>query len=181
MNNDNFFRRQPPGRLITAGFAAVILVGALLLCMPFSVRSGAEVSFIDALFTSTSAVCVTGLIAIDTADHFTAFGQGLVAVLIQIGGLGVSSVGVGLMLAAGKRVSIKSRLLVKEALNIDNYRGIVRLVKAVLFMTVSLKRWERCLVFLSFHRIMNRFMQPGSAFFIQWLPLIIPDLIFWED
>ena len=70
--------------------------------MPFSVKDGAEVSFIDALFTSTSAVCVTGLIAIDTADHFTAFGQGVVAGLIQIGGLGVTSVGVGLIYCHGE-------------------------------------------------------------------------------
>ena len=131
-----FFKRQPAGRLIALGFAAVILLGAVLLCLPVSVREGAHVSFIDALFTSTSAVCVTGLIAIDTADHFTAFGQGLVAVLIQIGGLGVTSVGVGLMLAAGRRVSIKTRLLVKEALNVDTYKGIVRLIRAVLFMTL---------------------------------------------
>src|SRR5699024_1100091 len=97
-----FLKRQPAGRLITLGFAAAILLGTLLLLLPVSVRSDAKVSFIDALFTSTSAVCVTGLIAIDTADHFTPFGQGVVAFLIQIGGLGVTSVGVGLILAVGK-------------------------------------------------------------------------------
>ena len=131
-----FFKRQPAGRLIAIGFASVILLGAVLLCLPVSVKDGAHVSFIDALFTSTSAVCVTGLIAIDTADHFTAFGQGLVALLIQVGGLGVTSVGVGLMLAAGKRVSIKTRLLVKEALNVDSYKGMVRLIRSVLLMTL---------------------------------------------
>ena len=99
----NFLKKQPPGRLIAMGFAAVILVGALLLVLPVSVWPDAQVSFVDALFTSTSAVCVTGLIAIDVADHFTPFGQAVVAVLIQIGGLGVTSVGVGLILAAGKR------------------------------------------------------------------------------
>lgn len=150
MNNSNFFRRQPPGRLITMGFAVVILTGALLLSMPFSVKEGVEVTFIDALFTSTSAVCVTGLIVVDTADHFTAVGQGIVALLIQIGGLGVSSVGVGLIIAAGKKVSIKSRLLVKEALNIDNYRGIVRLVKAVLIMTVGFEMVGALLSFFVF-------------------------------
>ena len=133
---NGFFKRQPAGRLITLGFALVILLGAVILCLPVSVRDGAHVSFIDALFTSTSAVCVTGLIAIDTADHFTAFGQGMVALLIQIGGLGVTSVGVGLILAVGKRVSIKTRLLVKEALNVDSNRGIVRLIRSVLFMTL---------------------------------------------
>ena len=88
-----FLRNQPPGRMIVGGFAGVILFGMILLLLPISVKDGAEVSAIDALFTSTSAVCVTGLIAIDTADHFTAFGQGIVAALIQIGGLGVTSLG----------------------------------------------------------------------------------------
>ncbi len=97
-----FLRNQPPGRMIVAGFAAVILLGMLVLLLPISVKDGAEVTLIDALFTSTSAVCVTGLIAIDTADHFTAFGQGVVAALIQVGGLGVTSLGVGLMLVARK-------------------------------------------------------------------------------
>lgn len=135
-NMINHIKQQPPGRLIALGFAGAILFGALLLMLPFSVKEGAEVTFIDALFTSTSAVCVTGLIAIDTADHFTGIGQAIVAVLIQIGGLGVTSVGVGLIVAAGKRVSIKSRLLVKEALNVDSYRGLVRLVKAVFLLTL---------------------------------------------
>lgn len=96
-------KSQPPGRLITLGFLAVILIGTLLLLLPVSVKPQADVTFIDALFTSTSAVCVTGLIAIDTADHFTVFGQAMVALLIQIGGLGVTSVGVGLIIAAGKK------------------------------------------------------------------------------
>ena len=129
-------KKQPPGRLITMGFALVILFGALLLLLPVSVRVDAVVTPIDALFTSTSAVCVTGLIAIDTADHFTAFGQGVVAALIQVGGLGVTSVGVGLIIAMGKRVGFKSRVLIREALNTDSYKGIVKIVKAVLLMTL---------------------------------------------
>lgn len=72
-----FVKKQSPGRLIAMGFASVILIGTLLLLMPVSIKEGAEVSFIDALFTSTSAVCVTGLIVVDTADHFTALGQGI--------------------------------------------------------------------------------------------------------
>ena len=145
-----FFRKQPAGRLITLGFALVILTGALILLLPISVRPGVEVTFVDALFTSTSAVCVTGLIAIDTADHFTAFGQGVVAVLIQIGGLGVTSVGAGLILAAGKRMGIKGRVLVKEALNVDSSKGLVRLVKAVLTMTLCFEVVGAILSFLVF-------------------------------
>ena len=145
-----FFKKQPPGRLIALGFAAVILLGAVLLLLPISVRPDAEVTLIDALFTSTSAVCVTGLIAIDTADHFTVFGQAVVAGLIQIGGLGVTSVGVGLVLAAGGRVSIKGRSLVKEALNVDSFQGMVRLVKAVLVMTLCFEGAGVALSFLVF-------------------------------
>ncbi|MBS5724985.1 MAG: TrkH family potassium uptake protein [Clostridiales bacterium] len=143
-------KKQPPGRLIVLGFALVILLGTGLLLLPISVRSDAHVSFIDALFTSTSAVCVTGLIAIDVADHFTVFGQTIVAVLIQIGGLGVTSIGVGLILAAGKRVSFKGRILVKEALNVDGFRGMVRLVKAVLLMTLCFELVGMILSFIVF-------------------------------
>lgn len=145
-----FLKKQPPGRLIALGFAAVILLGSLLLLLPVSVRPDAEVTFIDALFTSTSAVCVTGLIAIDTADHFTVFGQAVVAALIQIGGLGVTSVGMGLILAAGRQVGIKGRLLIKEALNVDSFKGMVRLVKAVLMMTLCFEAAGMVLSFLVF-------------------------------
>ena len=145
-----FFKRQPPGRLITLGFAAVILIGAFLLLLPISVRPGEEVAFIDALFTSTSAVCVTGLIAIDAYDHFTVFGQVVLAALIQIGGLGVTSVGVGLVLAAGRRVSIRGRVLVKEALNVDGIKGMVRLVKWVLMVTLCFEGAGAVLSFLAF-------------------------------
>lgn len=145
-----FLKHQPPGRLITGGFAIVILIGALLLLLPCSVKDGAEVTFVDALFTSTSAVCVTGLIVIDTADHFTALGQGIVAMLIQIGGLGVTSVGVGVMVAVGRKVGIRSRSLVKEALNVDTYSGLVKLVKGILITTLCFEGAGAVLSFIVF-------------------------------
>lgn len=125
-----------PGRIIVLGFLLVILLGAMLLMLPISINEGASVSFIDALFTSTSAVCVTGLIAIDTADTFTVFGRTVVAMLIQIGGLGVTSVGVGFILLMRKKVGIKERTLIKEAMNLESLKGVVKLVKSVLFMTL---------------------------------------------
>ena len=143
-------KRQPPGRLIVVGFALVIFLGTGLLLLPISVRDDATVSFIDALFTSTSAVCVTGLIAIDVADHFTVFGQVVVAALIQVGGLGVTSIGVGLILAAGKKVGMRSRVLVKEALNVDGAKGMVRLVKNVLFLTLGFELVGAALSFIVF-------------------------------
>ena len=119
MNIQEFIKKQPPGRLITMGFALVILIGTLLLLLPFSIKSGVTVTPLNALFTATSAVCVTGLVVVDTADTFTAFGQTVIGILIQIGGLGVASAGLGLMIAAGKKVSIKSRVLAKNALIIS--------------------------------------------------------------
>ena len=146
----DFFKKQPPARLITLGFAFVILLGTVLLKLPVSIREGAEVSWINALFTSTSAVCVTGLIAIDTAEQFTLFGSAVVAMLIQIGGLGVTSVGVGIILAAGKRVGLKERLLVKEAMNVSGIKGMVLLVRYVLWMTLCFETAGAALSFLVF-------------------------------
>lgn len=131
-----FFTKQPPARIIALGFALAILLGAALLKLPVSVRDTASVSWTDALFTSTSAVCVTGLIAVDTADTFTPFGQAVVVALIQVGGLGVTSIGMGLALAAGRRISLRGRTLVREALNVDSLEGMIRLVRAVLFLTL---------------------------------------------
>lgn len=130
------FKKQPPARIIALGFALAILLGAALLKLPVSVRDGATVSWTDALFTSTSAVCVTGLIAVDSAESFTPFGQAILLALIQVGGLGVTSIGMGLALAAGRRISLRGRTLVREALNVDSLEGMIRLVRAVLLLTL---------------------------------------------
>lgn len=132
----HFLKKQPPARIIALGFALAIALGAVLLKLPVSVRDTATVTWVDALFTSTSAVCVTGLIAVDTADTFTPFGQGVLLALIQVGGLGVTSIGMGLAVAAGRRISLRGRTLVREALNVDTLEGMIRLVRAVLFLTL---------------------------------------------
>ena len=141
-----------PSRLSVLGFFTVIIIGALLLVSPLCINEGVNVSFVDALFTSTSAVCVTGLIAIDTADTFNVFGRSVVALLIQIGGLGVTSLGVGMIVLIGKHVSIKQRVLVKEALNLDSLKGIVRLVKAVFIMTLSFELVGAILSYIVFSK-----------------------------
>ena len=86
-------RRLTPARIIALGFALVILFGSLLLSLPFSIRDGVSLSYADALYTATSAVCVTGLVVVDIADTFTLFGQMVVLLLMQVGGLGVAAVG----------------------------------------------------------------------------------------
>lgn len=96
---NKLFHTQSPARLISLGFAAAILMGSLLLILPCSVQEGVELKYIDSLYTSTSAVCVTGLIAVDAGDTFTPLGQFFLAMLIQIGGLGVTSIGAGIILA----------------------------------------------------------------------------------
>jgi len=121
------FNHQPPARLIALGFASTILLGTLLLLMPFSIRPGITVQPVDALFSATSAVCVTGLLTVDTADTFTPVGQVVMAVLIQIGGLGITSIGMGLALAAGRRISLRERTLIREAMNVGSLEGMVRL------------------------------------------------------
>ena len=118
--------------------------------LPIAQNKGIDVPFIDALFTSTSAVCVTGLVAIDVADNFNVFGQAVVAALIQIGGLGVTSVGVGLILLARRKVTFKDRILVKEAMNLNSVGGIVRLVKSVLLMTLCFEGTGVILNFIVF-------------------------------
>ncbi len=134
-----FLRRQSPARLIALGFAAVILLGSLLLILPCSVRQGVQLQYIDSLYTSTSAVCVTGLIAVDAGDTFTPLGQFFLAMLIQVGGLGVTSVGAGIILAMGKRVNLKGRNLIREASNLDSGKGAIRFVQSVLRTTLIIE------------------------------------------
>ncbi len=143
-------KRVSPARLISLGFASVILIGAILLWLPISAKEGVDVRFIDALFTSTSAVCITGLIAIDTADTFNTFGCIIVGLLIQIGGLGVTSVGFGILLFAGKKVGIKGRVLMRESMNLNSLKGIMQLVKAVLFTTLCFEVVGTILSFIVF-------------------------------
>ena len=143
-------KRQPPGRIIALGFAAVILLGSVLLILPFSVQEGVEVRYIDTLYTSTSAVCVTGLIAIDAGDTFTPIGQAILAGLIQVGGLGVTSVGAGIIIAMGRRVGLKGRSLIREASNVDSSSGLVRLVKSILLTTLIFELAGAALSFLVF-------------------------------
>ncbi len=156
-----FIKKQPPARLIAFGFAAVIFIGSLLLILPCSVREGADVKYIDALYTSTSAVCVTGLIAIDVGTAFTPFGQLIVALLIQIGGLGVTTVGAGIILAMGKKIDLKGRDLIYEAGNFGRNRGAIRFVKSVLLTTLTIELIGAILTFAVFIR--DPSMSPWQA------------------
>ena len=146
----HFFRTQSPARLIALGFALVILIGSVLLILPCSVQEGVELRYIDSLYTSTSAVCVTGLIAVDAGDTFTPLGQFFLAMLIQIGGLGVTSVGAGIILAMGRHVDLKGRNLIQEAMNLDSGKGVVKFIKSVFITTLIFELTGALLSFLVF-------------------------------
>ena len=147
-----FIKRQPPGRIIAMGFALTILAGSILLMLPCSIQDGVTVRYIDALYTSTSAVCVTGLIAIDAGDTFTPLGQFFLGSLIQVGGLGVTAVGAGIMIAIGRRVNLKGRTLIQEAMNLDSGKGLVRFIKSIFITTMIFELTGAVLSFLVFRR-----------------------------
>ena len=148
----DFVKKQPPARLIAVAFLIVILIGSLNLSLPFSVKEGKELSYIDALYTSASAVCVTGLLTVDAYDTFTAIGQTVIALLIQIGGLGVAVIGAGIILAVGKKMDLKSRNLVSEAMNLDAGRGAVRFIKTAFLITAVIEITGALLSFFVFIR-----------------------------
>ena len=147
----NFIKKQPPGRIIAMGFALVIFIGSILLVLPCSVKNGVTVRYIDSLYTSTSAVCVTGLVAIDAGDSFTAFGQFVLGALIQIGGLGVTAVGAGIIVAIGRKINLKGRTLIREAMNLDSGKGLVRFVKSIFLTTLIFELSGAILSFISFY------------------------------
>ena len=131
-------RRLSSSQIIILGFAAVILVGSLFLMFPASTQDGQGASFADALFTATSAVCVTGLVVQDTATYWTVFGQSVILVLIQVGGMGVVTVALAVFAASGKKISLKERSTMQEAISAHKVGGIVKLtgfiIKMVFFM-----------------------------------------------
>ncbi len=145
-----FIKKQSPARIIAFGFAFMILLGSVLLILPCSVREGVEVRYIDALYTSTSAVCVTGLIAIDVGTAFTPVGQFILAALIQIGGLGVTTIGAFIILAMGKKINLRGRTLIREASNLESGKGTVRFIKSVFLTTLAFELTGAALSFIVF-------------------------------
>ena len=125
-------RKLSSSQIILFGFAGVILVGTLLLLLPFATNNGQSASFWDALFTSTSAVCVTGLIVQDTATYWSVFGQSVILLLIQIGGMGVITVAAAITMASGKKISLMQRSTMQDAISAHQVGGIVRFTGFIL-------------------------------------------------
>lgn len=133
-----FLKLSPP-QILVLGFAAVILIGTLLLMLPISSASGHSLRFIDALFTATSATCVTGLVVVDTGTYFSVFGQITILVLIQIGGLGFMTMATLFALLLKRKISLRDRLILQEAMNQSSMEGIVRLIRKVLLYSLAIE------------------------------------------
>ncbi|WP_026690906.1 TrkH family potassium uptake protein [Alteribacter aurantiacus] len=126
-----------PPQFLACGFLGAILVGTLLLLLPISTITG--ISFIDALFTATSATTVTGLVVLDTGSDFTVFGQTVIMVLIKIGGLGLMTFAILIVLALGKKIGLRERILISESFNQPTFGGMIKLVKMLLIFAFSME------------------------------------------
>ncbi|MBR5188220.1 MAG: potassium transporter KtrB [Clostridia bacterium] len=160
--------------IILISFLLVVLIGSLLLSLPISVQNGKSVSYIDALFTATTATCVTGLTTVTTATTWSFFGQAVILLLIQIGGLGTITVLTGFMVVMHKRIGMKDRQLIQAAFNLDTMSGLVRFVKkvilgtflaesigAILYMTVFVPEFGLKGIWISIFNAVSAFCNAG--------------------
>lgn len=141
---------KSPFRVIILGFLLVILMGSFLLMLPVSAQEGVRTPFLDALFTSTSAVCVTGLVIHDTATYWSNFGQFIIILLIQIGGLGVVTVAGAFAILSGRKIGLMQRSTMQEAIAAPNVGGIVRLTQFILKTALIVELLGAALLFSVF-------------------------------
>ncbi len=152
-------------QIISFGFLSMILLGTFLLMLPFSSRGEGSVGFFDCLFTATSAVCVTGLVVRDTATTWTPFGQALILLMIQIGGLGVVTSAVALAFASGKRIGLKERSTLQESIAAPQVGGIVRLTRFIVTATLAIELTGAALLLPAFWRVLRSPMAIWYALF----------------
>ncbi len=141
-----------PERKLVLGFAGAIMAGALLLQLPWSTADGRGLPLVDALFTATSAVCVTGLSVIYVGTGLSGFGQVVVLLLIQIGGLGIMTLSTMAAVLIGKRIGLAERLTMKEAIGVDELAGLVRLVRVVVMAALAIQGAGAILLTVRFAR-----------------------------
>ncbi len=161
-------------QIILASFLVVILLGSVLLYLPISAAEGVRVSYTDALFTATTSTCVTGLVTLPTYSTWSAFGQAVILVLIQVGGLGVITVITGFMLILNRRIGMGDRLLLQDAFNLNSMSGLVRFLKrvvkgtfvveglgALLYMTVFVPQFGAKGIWISVFTAVSAFCNAG--------------------
>lgn len=129
--NDRRRRGMSTTQIILVGFLSAVIAGTLLLMLPCATAAGEHTSLLEALFTATTSVCVTGLVVVDTFSHWTIFGKIIILILIQFGGLGIVTLTSGLMLMLRRKVTLKNRMLIQSAFNLDTLQGLIRFIKKV--------------------------------------------------
>lgn len=139
-----------PTRVIVSSFAIIILIGAFLLNLPIASNDGESIGFINALFTATSATCVTGLVVADTLTHWTIFGQIVIISLIQVGGLGIVTLATFFSVLLGRKVSLKEKILAQESISDYSFKDVVDLIKKVVLVTATVEIIGAILLSLSF-------------------------------
>ena len=124
-----------PTQILVVGFLFLIILGTILLSLPIASTAEGSIGFVDSIFTATSSVCVTGLVVLETSQDFTLFGQIVILLLIQIGGLGFMTITTAFFILVGKKITLKERLVIQEALNQYSISGMVRLTKKIILGT----------------------------------------------
>ena len=137
--NRSRHRHMTSFQVISLGFLSVILLGSLLLMLPIATKSGQCTSFLDALFTATSAVCVTGLVVNDTATYWSLFGQGIILLLIQIGGMGIITIAIAIAAVSGRKIGLMQRSTMQEAISAPTVGGIVRRTQFIIRTTILIE------------------------------------------
>ncbi|MGL4610519.1 MAG: TrkH family potassium uptake protein [Trueperaceae bacterium] len=132
-------KRLSPVQRIALYFLIAIVIGGLLLALPVSHAPGKSINFLDALFTATSAICVTGLAVVDTGTSYSLFGQTIIMLLVQAGGLGIITLGTLVAFASGRRVGFRERMNLQAQLNAFQVGGVLRLIRRILLLTVSIE------------------------------------------
>ena len=169
-------------RIIILGFFCGILVGTALLCLPCSWAEGVQTKPIDALFTATTSICVTGLVTVNTFENWSLFGQVVILFLIQFGGLGIITFTTTVLLVLRRRITLKERMLIQESYNLDTLGGLVKLTKHVLkgtFLVEGIGALCYALVFIpefGFGKgLWNSLFHSVSAFCNAGIDLLGPD------
>jgi trk system potassium uptake protein len=146
-------KRLTPVQLIALYFALAILIGGSLLALPFSHVRGATIGFLDAIFTATSAICVTGLAVVDTGSSFSLFGQIIILMLVQAGGLGIVTLGTLVAFASGRRVGFRERMNLQTQLNAFQVGGVLKLIRRIILLTLTIELIGVVLLWTSFARL----------------------------
>ena len=167
-------KKISPYSLIMLSFVGLIIIGALLLKLPFSHYPGKEVSFFEALFTATSAVTVTGLSIVDIGAVYTGFGKFILLILIQFGGLGVLTISSVFVLLIAKRIGFYTKRLVAEGLNHNKMYDIYTVTKRVVFITLLFEAIGAVLLLARLYKTIRFFRRCLCRYFIRYLLFAMP-------